>query len=180
MQSLIKIQVINGVSSVFTVNQRQQKKSKAWSKLRLLNSDPGIPWLCVGDFNEITRQDEKLGGAWRYHNQMQLFRDVINKCSFMDLGFVGSKFTWARHFKDRRSIWERLDRGLANNGWFLKFPGARVHHLHCNSSDHCPLLIVLAPLTFLRGKNHFVLRKCCYLIQVVEKLFKQHGTLQLG
>ena len=122
------------------------KRSEAWSKLRLLNSDPGIPWLCVGDYNEITRQDEKLGGAWRSHNQMQMFRDVIDECSFMDLGFVGSKFTWARHFEDGRSIWERLDRGLANNGWFLKFPGARVHHLHCNSSDHCPLLIVLAPL----------------------------------
>ena len=35
------------------------KRSEAWSKLRLLNSNPVI---LVGDFNEITRQDEKLGG----------------------------------------------------------------------------------------------------------------------
>ena len=86
---------------------------------------------------------------------MQLFQDVINECSFMDLGFVGLKFTWARHFEDGRSIWERLDRGLANNGWFLKFLGARVHHLHCNSSDHCPLLIVLAPLDIPQRKKPF-------------------------
>ena len=85
---------------------------------------------------------------------MQLFRDVIDECGFMDLGYVGSKFTWARHFENENSIWERLDRGLANNGWFLKFPGAWVHHLHCNSSDHCPLLIVLAPLDIpLRKKT---------------------------
>ena len=34
------------------------------------------------------RQDEKLGGALQNHNQMQLFREVIDECNFMDLGFV--------------------------------------------------------------------------------------------
>ena len=69
------------------------RRSEAWSKLRQLNFDSVMPWLCMGDFNEITRQEEKLGGAWRPHNQMQSFRDVIDECGFMDLGYVGSKFT---------------------------------------------------------------------------------------
>ena len=86
---------------------------------------------------------------------MQLFRDVIDECSFMDLGYVGPKFTWTRHFENGRSIWERLDRGLANNGWFLKFPRSRVHHLQCDSSNHCPLLIVLAPLEIPQRKKPF-------------------------
>ena len=122
------------------------KRSDAWNKLRLLNYDSVIPWLCVGDFDEITRQKEKMGGVWQPHNQMQLFQDVIDECSFIDLGYVGSKFTWARHFENGRSVWERLDRGLNNNGWFLKFPGSQVYHLQCDSLDHCLLLIVLAPL----------------------------------
>ena len=62
-------------------------------KLRQLNSRLGISWLCMGDFNEITKQDEKLSGANKPYNQMQLFHDVIDECSFMDLGYVGSKFT---------------------------------------------------------------------------------------
>ena len=103
---------------------------------------------------------------------MQSFRDVIDECGFMDLGYVGSKFTWARHFENGNCIWERLDRGLANNGWFLKFPRARVHHLQCNSLDHCPLLIVLAPLDIPLGKNHSVLRRCGCPIQVAKKLFR--------
>ena len=37
--------------------------------------------MCAGDFNKITKQDEKLGGALRSHNQMQLFRKVIDECS---------------------------------------------------------------------------------------------------
>ena len=61
----------------------------------------------------------------------------------MDMGFVGSKYTWSKHFDNGVSIWERLDRGMANNSWFLKFPGAKVHHLSCNTSDHLPLFFNL-------------------------------------
>ena len=82
------------------------KRFEAWNKLRNLNTHPEMPWLCVGDFNEITRLDEKVGGAIRTHNQMQLFRDVIDECRFMDLGFVGPKFTWSKHFENGNSIWE--------------------------------------------------------------------------
>ena len=38
------------------------RRHEAWDKLRALNSQPEKPWLCYRDFNEIIRQDEKLGG----------------------------------------------------------------------------------------------------------------------
>ena len=122
------------------------RRSEAWDSLHRSNHHPNTPWLYVGDFNELVRQDEKLGGAIRSNNQMQLFKDVLDECGFMDLGFVSPKFTWNRHFEDGRSIWERLDRGLANNAWFQKFPGSRVHHLRCDSLDHVPLFINLSGL----------------------------------
>ena len=131
------------------------RRIEAWDSLRSLNHNPNIPWLCVGDFNEITRQNEKLGGAIRPSNQMQLFKEVIDECGFMDLGFVGQKFTWSRHFEDGRSIWERLDKGLANNAWFQKFPGSRVHHLRCDSSDYVPLFLNLSGLEFPPRKKKF-------------------------
>ena len=46
---------------------------------------------------------------------MQQFRDVVDECGIVDLGFVGICFTWSKHFTDGHLIWERLDRGLANN-----------------------------------------------------------------
>ena len=39
------------------------RRHEAWSKLRNLNSQPEKPWLCFRDFNEIVKQDEKLGGC---------------------------------------------------------------------------------------------------------------------
>lgn len=86
------------------------RRHEAWSKLRALNIHPTIPWLCAGYFNEITRQREKLGGALQSHNQMQSFRDIIDDSGFMDLGFIGPKFTWCKKFDNGHSIWERLDR----------------------------------------------------------------------
>ena len=44
------------------------RRFEAWDKLRRLNSNSERPWLCCGDFNEIVRQDEKLGEATRSHN----------------------------------------------------------------------------------------------------------------
>ena len=65
------------------------------------------------------------------------------------------KFTWCRHFENGTSIWERLDRGFATNDWFLKFPRSRIHHLQCDYLDHCPLLVVLAPLDISPRKKLF-------------------------
>ena len=77
---------------------------------------------------------------------MQQFREVIDECGFMDMGFEGSKYTWSKHFGNGISIWERLDRCLVTNSWFLKFGGSKVYHLNCTSSDHVPILISLSGL----------------------------------
>ena len=49
---------------------------------------------------------------------MQLFKDAIDECGFMDLGYSGSNFTWSKHYVNERSIWERLDRASCINDWF--------------------------------------------------------------
>ena len=114
-------------------------RHESWSLLCDLNNRLSLPWMCSSDFNELISNSEKLGGANRNQSQMQLFHDVIDECGFIDLGFRGSQFSWQKHFVDGHSIWERLDRNLANNELLLKFGGTRVHHLHSDNFDHCPL-----------------------------------------
>ena len=108
---------------------------------------------------------------------MQLFRDAIDECGFMDLGFIGSKLAWSKHFVNDNSIWERLDKGLATNNWFLKFPGTLVHHLQCHLLDHSPLFISLSGLETLARKKFFGLKKCGYLILDVLRQLRPHGIL---
>ena len=55
-----------------------KRRIESWNLLQSLEQKLQILWLCVEDFNELTRSDEKVGGNRRNHNQMQLFRDVID------------------------------------------------------------------------------------------------------
>ena len=75
---------------------------------------------------------------------MQGFRDALDFCGFMDLGFTGLEFTWHSR-RHGHLVWERLDSGVANYDWLSKFPAATVRHLHCYSSDHRPISISLNP-----------------------------------
>ena len=52
---------------------------------------------------------------------MQLFREAVDACSFLDIGYLGSKFTWSKHYVSGQSIWERLDRAFCTNGWLQRF-----------------------------------------------------------
>ena len=117
-----------------------QKRIESWDLLRNLNQKFRVPWLCSGNFNELVRNEEKLGGN-RSYNQMQLFRDAIDACGFIDLGYTGSKFTWSKHYNNGYSIWERLDRALCTSDWLKLFAGTKVSHLTCTTSDHIPLWI---------------------------------------
>ena len=76
----------------------------AWATLRRLKAKYSIPWCCAGDFNEITRAHEKLGGRQRPKRQMQEFRDVLDECGFKDLGYEGGKFMWCNGQREGYTI----------------------------------------------------------------------------
>ncbi|KAL4599444.1 hypothetical protein ACB092_11G127700 [Castanea dentata] len=75
----------------FMVILRPNKREETWTLLESLKHNNQIPWLCIGDFNEITSSSEKAGGNIRQARQMDKFRRVIHHCVFQDLGFVGPR-----------------------------------------------------------------------------------------
>ena len=103
-------------------------REHSWTLLRHLCLKMDLPWLCVGDFNEITKAEEKKGGAPRQERQMREFRSALDFCGFRDLGFVGPPFTWCNKHFEGEMIWIRLDRGVATPSWFELFPTVRLPH----------------------------------------------------
>lgn len=49
------------------------KKRESWALLKHLSLFQPLPWLCVGDFNEILEQREKNGVTIRSEPQMNRF-----------------------------------------------------------------------------------------------------------
>ena len=117
-------------------------REDSWAVLRHLASQFDMPWICLGDFNEITRLGEKSGGPIRSERQMQQFRDCLDFCGLKDLGFSGLLYTWCNRRFEGNVVWVRLDRAVASPEWVLKFPAARLYHLSGLSSDHKPIWLV--------------------------------------
>lgn len=66
---------------------------RSWDLLRILKARHNLPWLCMGEFNEITSVNEKMGGAIRPKAQMAGFQDAILDCGFLKVPYSGSVFT---------------------------------------------------------------------------------------
>ena len=81
-------------ASGFYGNPDARKRYESWDLLCSLKNQCDMPWIVFGDFNEITHPEEKLGWLDRDAIQMRNFRECLNWCGLVDLGFVGQSFTW--------------------------------------------------------------------------------------
>ncbi len=69
--------------------------------------------LCAGDFNEITMNIEKRGRLPCLERQMSLFREAIDECELLDLGYTCVPFTWCNNRDAMATVWAQLDTAMA-------------------------------------------------------------------
>jgi hypothetical protein len=98
-------------------------------------------WLCIGDFNTITAQSDKLGGRHFNGSFSNNFCNFMNTFGMIDLDFIGNPYTWSNHRQGHNLIKERLDLGVASSKWIYLFPSFSTTHLPAHNSDHNPLLL---------------------------------------
>ena len=97
-----------------------------------LTSLNDLPWLCIGDFNEVLRPDEHQGVANRSNAQIQAFRDTVDVCMLLDLGYQGRFWTFEKKVSGGSYTRVRLDRTLASPSWSSMSP----LHLYATSLQH--------------------------------------------
>ncbi|KAK2647852.1 hypothetical protein Ddye_015341 [Dipteronia dyeriana] len=163
------------------------KIAASWSLLRRLRDVDTLPWVCVGDFNELLSMSDKVGGSDKSFSSMNQFRQAVDDCNLIDLGYSGPRLTWNNKRDGKWNIQERLDRYLPTNQWRDKFWNASVFHLGFNSSDHRPILLNCTPVfPFSFGKDRsfkfepFCLKEADYHSTVVEAWNKYKGSNHLA
>lgn len=141
------------------------------------------PWLVIGDFNEVTCQNEKFGGRRINYRKVNMYVNAMNYCKLIDLGYNGSKFTWTNKRRNN-PILERLDRGWSNGAWCSKFPNASLWHLPRVTSDHCPLLLKLDNPTPRHGPKPFRFEPMWFrdpsFDQTVDRVWERENTNAQG
>jgi hypothetical protein len=128
-------------------------RPKTWDLLRKLDGLFQLPWCCLGDFNEVVKLEEMCGRLNRPEKQMQAFRNVLDDCGLVDLGFHGFPFTWCNNRDPPHTTWVRLDRAVVNTEWLTRYPRARVDHVDVIKSDHKCLWLVCEPPRSRRQKQ---------------------------
>ena len=115
--------------------------------MRHLHTRASLPWVCLGDFNELLASDEKNGGNMKLMAPMVEFRHTLLHCGLVDMGFSGYRFTWRNGRHRVAFVEERLDRAVVTTKWREIFPRAKVSHLSVFYSDHGPIMLEMAPPT---------------------------------
>jgi hypothetical protein len=100
-----------------------------------------LPWLCIGDFNEVLSAEEHFGGNQRDNWQIAQFQDVVADCGFSDLGFSGLPYTWDNRQEADRNVMVRLDWALGDPKFIECFGGTNVVHVPTVFSNHSALLV---------------------------------------
>lgn len=117
------------------------RKHESWFFLRHLHARASLPWVCMGNFNEILHSTEKQGGRPKPLAPMLAFKETLLHCELRDLSYQGYPFTWRNGRPGDAFVEERIDRGCANTKWQELFPTAKVIHQQVSYSDHDPILL---------------------------------------
>ncbi|KAL9444583.1 hypothetical protein AB3S75_017718 [Citrus x aurantiifolia] len=93
------------------------RRRESWDLLRLLSGSSALPWVCIGDFNDLLAANEKRGRIAHPNWKLVGFQNAIADCQLIDLGVIGYQFTWERARGTDNWVEERLDRAFVSASW---------------------------------------------------------------
>ncbi|KAH7840676.1 hypothetical protein Vadar_020103 [Vaccinium darrowii] len=116
-------------------------RSLIWKEIRKIATTEVLPWLCMGDFNQVLSISDKVGGNCPNQSAISEFHGMISESGLIDLEFKGPRFTWRNNRIGEDFIMERIDMAFANAKWREMFDKAMVFVEPAVGSDHNPLVL---------------------------------------
>ena len=101
---------------------RFHKRCVLWNNFKNAASLHDKPWVIVGDFNEVLLEGDKYGGRSISSSRSLVFKECLDYCSMVDMGFVGPRFTWTNKRNFSALVEERINRFFANPSWYALHP----------------------------------------------------------
>lgn len=84
--------------------------------------DLSLPWVCIGNYNEILASEEKRRRFRKAFAPMLAFRNTLLHCGLVDMGYQGNMFTWKNGRPSDAFVQEWIDRACANGACRDLFP----------------------------------------------------------
>eukprot|EP00253_Pinus_taeda_P019736 PITA_19736 len=93
-------------------------------------------WIAAGDFNMITKIEDKIGGKSRLEPEVDHFKDFIQNASLIDMSFCNGTFTWSNRRSGKHQIASKLDRFLISDNAVHLGGDLTAEILAHSGSDH--------------------------------------------
>lgn len=132
--------------------QGNEDKLLFLQELRDIRRDCPGPWIIMGDFNLIYKDEDKNNSIVN-RAMMGRFRRLINDLGLKDIPLLGRKYTWSNGQDSPTLV--RLDRMLCSLDWETLFPDCLLQSASTDGSDHCPLLLGLQDNKPGKRRFHF-------------------------
>jgi hypothetical protein len=126
------------------------KRRGLWNSLMNWAGGIVLPWMCMGDFNNMLRTEERRSGRPVTQHEIKDMQECCEVSGLMDVNSTGLFYTWSNG-----SVWSKLDRVMVGPSW-------PQHLVHINAlfippgfiSDHAASLTTIAENPS-RGKKIF-------------------------
>ncbi|CDP11116.1 unnamed protein product [Coffea canephora] len=106
------------------------KRKYSWDSLRQLSTQSRLPWLCIGDYNEVLSQNEFQGFGPQNNWQIMNFCQALMDSNLHDVGYEGFTYTWSHSWAYPNTIRARLDHACATQDFVDLFPDSKLKHVH--------------------------------------------------
>ncbi|XP_026399691.1 uncharacterized protein LOC113295576 [Papaver somniferum] len=121
-------------ASCFQVTRRSLRQ-------QLSSFDNNIPWLVMGDFNCVLRNDDKKGGYTPCTSAINEFSDWLDDNNLFEADSLGSKYTWANGQSGVHRILCKLDLAVINEAWLTKFENWRCYPFVISRPKRAPFRV---------------------------------------
>ncbi|KAL0016452.1 hypothetical protein SO802_003521 [Lithocarpus litseifolius] len=112
------------IFSTVYASPRLAERSILWNNLCSVVDSHNLPWVIAGDFNEPLCDNNKFGGRSISVNRSLLFKECLDRCNMIDLGFSGRRYTWS-------------NRRVFSNAWRNSAPLPEAIERFSKNANHC-------------------------------------------
>lgn len=112
-------------------------REKLWIDIANEAKQVSIPWLLLGDFNNITSLNDKKGGTLVPFRYMSGLIDCNTTSGLMEINIAGFKNTWRK-----KGIATKIDKVFCYSEFLEVLPNSHVVGIANPVSDHIPLCIL--------------------------------------
>ncbi|XP_031090858.1 uncharacterized protein LOC115995850 [Ipomoea triloba] len=131
------------------------RRKNSWNLLKHLSHQYTLPWILMGDFNDLLHESEKLG---RIQHPQWLIQGRVT-------------VNWIR---------EKLDRILVHNQWLDLFGEARAKSFEAACSDHLPLALWSLSSVRVRKRRKFKFENCWLKETQCQEIVSRSWEISVG